>query len=131
MTLQVERLDTLLKNANIVELIVHMNRVIKGLVELSQFEPNDPVMFREMFNRVRPFLDSLVAGRAISQFRYVGDQNVDRIQDVEFNTVAGIEAGIYKVQIAFSPTPANQFIVITLSITNASVDLESISEQEF
>jgi len=128
-TLQIA--DTLLKAANIVELIVHMNRNIKALAEVSQFDPNDPVMFREMFRRIRPFLDALIVGRAISQYRYTGDQNVDRIQDVEFNTVDDIDAGIYKVQIEFSPIRANKFIVMTLSITNSSVNLESISEQEF
>ncbi len=128
-TLQIA--DTLLKSANIAELIVHMNRNIKALAQVSQFDPNDPVMFREMFRRIRPFLDTLVVGRAISQYRYTGDQNVDRVQDVEFNTVEDIAAGIYKVQIEFSPITANKFIVMTLSITDSSVDLESISEQEF
>lgn len=110
---------------NVADLLVHIIRGIRPLVKQEQFEPNDPQSWRKIYLNVRPFIQTLVDGRAIrpgenERWFWIGDQDVDDYIDAEFNSVNDLDAGIYKARFIFVPVPAMEYIGIDITATNTN-----------
>lgn len=119
---------SLLNKENVSDLVVYMVRRFKPLVRATMFDPNDPVMWREIYRRVRPFIQELESNRAIRPgenkfWFWQGDQDADTIDDAVFNNSADLDAGKYKARFVFVPKVATEFIGIELVPTDSeSVD---------
>ncbi len=110
---------------NVSDLVIYIRREIFALAELFKFKPNTQSKIWEPFYRqARLFFETLVANEAIyggegagaGQWEWIGDQNIQAISDVQYNTPAGIASGIYKAKARFTPVAAAEEIEITLQI---------------
>lgn len=117
--------DDARRNANVSALVVYMMRVLMPIAKRKQFEPNDPIMWNQIYQRGKPFMRSLVAGRAIFDgWQWNGDQFVSSPTDAKFNKPSDVQLGMYNLQIRFIPIIANQYINVGLRLN----DFDSIEE---
>ena len=107
-------------------MVVLISRTLISLASGQSFKPNDFTMFAELYRKVRPFIISLIDGRAITGdnqplrgegvwWHWFGDQNAKTPADLSFNTPGDIDAGKYKCRFAFKPIAANEYIAIDIA----------------
>lgn len=117
--------NSLLSKENVGDLIVYIIRGLKPLVRWQSFDPNDPRMWKQMYRRVKPFIDDLESNRAITpgedQFWFwQGDQNADVRTDAKFNALADLDAGKYRARFVFVPITATEYIGIEIVPTDSN-----------
>jgi hypothetical protein len=117
--------NSLLSKENVADLIVWLVRGIKPLVRVKMFAPNDPLMWKEVYRRVRPFIVNLEQNRAIvpgegKNWFWQGDQDFDRREDAVFNEQADLDAGRYKARFVFIPIAATEYIGIEFVPTDSN-----------
>ena len=122
-TMQIQQ-NTLLKFAHVAELMVHIRRVVKPVIEEHLFLPNDVTSWKNLFRAVNLLMRGLVSSRAISEYEYIGDQNVDRIQDAVYNLQADIQDGKYKFKIKIVPITKMEVIEATFTVVNNLIGVE-------
>jgi hypothetical protein len=107
----------LLKFDNVADLSLYIKKELYKIVSKYTFEPNDLTMIGQIYNEVKPFMESLEIQRAIhpGKWEWIGDQNISDIADVDYNTVEDIQQGKYKAKLRFAPIVANEFIEIEAS----------------
>ena len=125
---------SLLNRENVADLLVYIQRGLAPLVKAVSFDPNDPIMWKEMYRRVRPFLNFLESNRAIvpgedANWFWQGDQFVSNRQDTEFNDLADLDAGKYRARFVFIPIAATEFIGIEVVPTDSGSVQFVVTEQ--
>lgn len=116
---------SLLRNSNIADGIMYMIRTLRPLVRVQMFDPNDVVMWKAMYRKVKPSLDSFETDRIIVPGEYKnwfwqGDQDVDKREDAIFNPQSELDAGKYMVRFVFIPINATKFIGIQMAPTDSN-----------
>ena len=124
---------SLLNRENVADLLVYIQRELSPLVKAVSFDPNDPIMWKEMYRRVRPFISFLESNRAIvagedKNWFWQGDQFISNRQDAEFNDLADLDAGKYRARFVFIPIAATEFIGIEVVPTDSGSVQFVISE---
>lgn len=115
----------LLNAENIADLAMYIKRRLAVIARVELFEPNDPIMWRELYRRVLPFITKeLEAGRAIvpgegKGWAWIGDQDANTALDAKFNTQEDITARKYKARFVFIPIGATEFIGIDVVPTDS------------
>jgi hypothetical protein len=122
--------SSLLQKANIAEYLIWLYRLIQPKVKYQQFDPNDPIMWLELYNAIKPALEKSKSKkmRAIYDYRYIGDQFVQNAEDAVFNELDDLNAGIYKIKVLIKPTPAAEWIGYAIGVTNLGVNFDEIIE---
>lgn len=125
---------SLLNKENVSDLMVYITRGLAPLVKATMFDPNDVQMWKEMYRRVRPFIQFLESNRAIVpgedvNWVWQGDQFVSSRQDAEFNNLDDLEAGKYRARFLFIPIGATEFIGIEIVPTDSGSFNFVVSEQ--
>lgn len=116
---------TLLQKSNVADFLVDFYRKIRPLIRQDQFQPNDPIMWLELYNLILPVLNQAILDRAITEdFIYEGDQFVDSSEDVQYNNPADITAGRYYFRILVKPIPATEYIGYRIGVFNTGVDFQ-------
>ncbi len=105
----------LLSKDNIADLVLFIKLNLDEIMGEFTFTPNDVTLFKNVYAAVLPFITQLEANRGIqknegSGWIWIGDQQADKISDVQFNTVADVQLGIYRWRFAFKPIAANEYI---------------------
>lgn len=113
----------LLSKDNVANLVVYLIRTIRPYLKEVNFQPNDPTTWKDLYRKVRPVFEDLVARRAIepgegSGWAWIGDQEAESINDVSFNKPTDILQGIYKTRALVVPIGAVEYADLTLSITD-------------
>ena len=124
---------SLLNRENVADLLVYIQRGLAPLVKAVSFDPNDPIMWKEMYRRVRPFINVLESNRAIvpgedKNWFWQGDQFATDRQSAEFNDLADLDAGKYRARFVFIPIAATEFIGIEVVPTDSGSVQFVISE---
>lgn len=120
--------------SNVADLLVYILRELPKIVRLGEFQPNDVQLWKETYNRVKPWItDVLVANRAIKpgedkQWFWIGDQNANLPTDAEYNEQSNIDAGEYRIKFVFVPVVATEYITVTVSATDSN-SIAAIVEQ--
>jgi hypothetical protein len=94
------------------------------------FDPLDPIMWRRLHGKIKPHLDTMLNNRGISDYRYFGDQDVERREDATVNTLADLDAGRYKFLVFIKPINATRYVGMQVGVLNASADFEELFETE-
>lgn len=128
MTLQ--KTDTLLKFANVAELLIYLTRAIAPRVKLKLFNPNDIETWKEIYRNVKYLMEPLKTQRAIWNYRYEGDQDIDDVSQAVVNSPANIDAGAYQFRLFVQPKVGLKFIQIDIVVKNSGIDLANVSEVE-
>lgn len=117
--------SSFLSRENVSDLVIYILRGLKPLVRAVQFDPNDPIMWKEMYRRVKPFINDLESSRAITpgeneNWFWLGDQDVDRREDAQFNAQADLDVGKYRARFVFVPIAATEYIGIDIIPTDSN-----------
>jgi len=104
---------------NVVKLIIYLKKTLRPTLERYLEQPNDFRNFREIYNEVKPFLDSLKGAekRALIDYRWDGDQFANSDEDLKINSRANLDAGKYQVNLWLKEIVSLQ--EFTLSIISA------------
>jgi hypothetical protein len=105
-------------------LIIFMGKSLIPIMESFIEKPLDIPLFRTIYYTVKPFLNRLVTGRAIFDYQWVGDQNVNTIQEVTVNTPEDIQMGKYKVRLPITRINPLQEFELTIELTRAGATIE-------
>ena len=122
-----QRANTLLKHANIAELMIYLSKELKPLTETELFDPNDIDTWKGIYRRVKPLMDSLVEKRALWKYLYQGDQDIDDVSQAQINTPADIDAGRYVFNLHIAPKVAMKYLGVRVILSNSGVDFESLT----
>lgn len=121
-----QKADTLLKFANVVELLVYLRRGLKPLVESELFNPNDVDTWKAIYRKVKYFMEPLKTNRAVWDYLYEGDQNIDDVSQATVNEPSNIDAGAYKFRLFVKPKVGLKFIQIDVIVKNSTADFTVI-----
>ena len=105
----------ILKFSNVADFVMIVARTLKPLVKSSQFKPGTPKSWRDLYNRVKPYIDQWVKEEAIYEKKWIwqGDQFVKSIDDLgngTLNQKADVSNGKYRWRFIFSPIVAIDLI---------------------
>jgi hypothetical protein len=123
-----QKANTLLRHANVAELLVYIKRVVTPLVETENFDPNDVDTWKAIYRRVQPILQFIKDNRGVWDYLYQGDQDVEDVSQAVVNTPAAIDAGSYQFNIFLQPKVAMKYQGIRAIVTNSGVDFEELSQ---
>lgn len=117
--------NSLLSKDNIGDIIMYMIRGLKPLVRIKMFAPNDPQSWKEIYRRVRPFIEDMANKRAIEpgeniSWFWQGDQDANFRSEVKFNNIDDINAGNYMARLVFVPIGAIERIGIQVVPTDTA-----------
>lgn len=89
------------KYMNVVFLVIWMKRTIKPILESYLEEPNDTILFKKIYNHLKPLLDKLESPdyRAIFKYEYYGDQDANSLDDLQVNDKTDVQNGKYKINL--------------------------------
>lgn len=105
-------------------LIIYMNKSLGPVLEEYIEQPLDIPLFRTIYHSVTPFLDSLVTGRAIFTYDWLGDQDVTNLDELKVNTAVDIQNGIYKVRLPITRINPLQKFNLVIELSPAGVTIE-------
>jgi len=82
-----------------------------------------------IYRRVKPFIEQLEASGAIragenQYWFWQGDQNANNLDELEFNTKAEVDAGIYRARFLFVPTSVMEYIGIEAMLSDSQSLIE-------
>lgn len=123
-----------LSKENVAELVIYIMRKLRTFADKKLFKPNDPLTWNKLYREVKQFVEvELIPGRAISGKENVawfwqGDQDVDSIDQVSFNTTQDINSGRYRARLVFVPVSAIEWIGIEVVSTD-SVSIQFVVQQ--
>jgi hypothetical protein len=121
-----------LQKLNIAEYMVWLYRAMQPKIDYKQFEPNDPIMWNQLFTSIKPILEASKSSkmRAIYDYKYIGDQFATEVtaDQVKFNDLNDIDNGIYKFKVLIKPISATEWIGYEIGITNTGVNFTDIIE---
>lgn len=104
---------------NIMMLLIYIKKTLRPLLEDYLDDPTDLVLFRAIWRDVEPILEDIKTRRGLYNYRWDGDQDVARIEDVKVNTLANINQGIYKVKLGLEPINGLSLGDIEISLNRA------------
>lgn len=119
-----QRENTHLKFISTHNLVILMGKVLGPTLETFIEKPLDIQLFRQIFLSCEGFMESLVNGRAISEYQWMGDQNASSLADLQVNTAEDIQMGIYKIRLAIVRINPLQEVHLTIELTKAGVTIE-------
>ncbi len=115
---------------NTVRFIVWLQKSMGPTLKRYLEEACDIPTFKALYREVKPFLDGLVTKRAMYSYVWDGDQDKDRIEDVQVNSLEDINLGKYKVRFFFKPIPSMNEIEVEIVVTAASVNFNLVASAQ-
>lgn len=110
-----QRNPTALDRVNVRRLMIFIRKVLLQLGKPFQFEPNDQFTWELVEDVIRPFLDDLLARRAIVE----GDVKCDATT----NTPLRVDRNELWCAVTIKPTKAAETIVFEVNLTNQSATI--------
>lgn len=111
---------------NVVGLIIYLKKALRPVLERYIEQPNDFRTFREIYNEVSPFLDSLVGGekRALVEYEWKGDQFANTDADLKVNNRADLDQGKYLAKLYLKEVVSLQIFTLDIISTASGVQFE-------
>ena len=110
-----QRTPTALDRVNVRRLMIYIRKVLLELGKPFQFEPNDQFTWELVEDSINPFLDDLLARRAIIEGAVKCDSTT--------NTPARVDRNELWVSVTIKPTKAAETIVFEVNLTNQSATI--------
>tara|TARA_R100000231_G_scaffold6169_1_gene9202 strand:+ start:774 stop:2762 length:1989 start_codon:yes stop_codon:yes gene_type:complete len=110
-----QRAPTALDRVNVRRLMIYIRKVLLELGKPFQFEPNDQFTWELVEESINPFLDDLLARRAILEGAVKCDSTT--------NTPARVDRNELWVSVTIKPTKAAETIVFEVNLTNQSATI--------
>lgn len=118
-----------LQNLNVRFFLIGLKKVLKPFLETFVGQPNDPVTWKKIYLKIKPYLEELEGKRAIYKkgWRYDGDQFATGPDDYTVNLPSDVAQGKYKVRLYLKIIPALQEISFDFVITPQGVAFEDVT----
>ena len=110
-----QRTPTALDRVNVRRLMIYIRKVLLALGKPFQFEPNDQFTWELVEDAINPFLDDLLARRAIVSGAVKCDSNT--------NTPLRVDRNELWCSVSIKPTKAAETIVFEVNLTSQSATL--------
>lgn len=125
---------TLLEKTNVAELIVNIYRETKPLIDIELFRPNDPQSWKNVYRKVRDYMETVAEKRGIyggegSGWIFQGDQDIDDITQAQVNSANDIAAGRWYFNLYIKPVGAMEYIGMRVIVNNNDVNYELLTSQ--
>lgn len=116
---------SLLSKENVADVAMYFKRALEPAVRTEMFDPNDPLMWKQIYRNVLPIIEDVVANRGIRPTEgegwfWEGDQEANTADEAVFNTQNDIDNGIYKARFIFVPIAAVEYIGIDVVVTDSN-----------
>lgn len=112
---------------NVVKLIIFIEKSLAPIFDGFIEEPNDFRTFSEIYNEVRPFLDSLKGNekRALVDYDWQGDQFANQDSDLKINNRDDLDKGKYHVKLSLKEVVSMQVVTIDIISTASGTTFTS------
>lgn len=124
-----QKADTLLKSENVAELLIYMGRALLPIAKAELFDPNDVVTWKTIWRKSTAILDAVKDARGIWDYKYEGDQFIDKVEDAQINSTEDLDSGKYTARIFLKPKQAMQYTLFQLVVTNSGAKFDLLSEE--
>jgi hypothetical protein len=113
-----------LSRNNVADLAMYLKRELPKIVRSVQFEANIPETWNLVYRRIKPVIENVVARLGIvpnenEGWQWQGDQNASKVDDVVYNTITDIEAGIYKARFVYRPVSVIEYLGLEITNTDS------------
>jgi len=108
---------SLLRHANIAELILEATRITNRINEGELFDPNSVQTWKRIYRSVVKEMQDIQDGEGLYKYIYEGDQNADTVEEATVNTQDSIANGEYDYNLYLFPTPALKYIRCRMNVT--------------
>ncbi len=105
-------------------LIIYMGKSLIPVLESFIEQPLDIPLFKEIYYQIKPFMDSLVNGRALFNYEWLGDQFAASLDELQVNEAEDIQQGKYKVKLPITRINPLQEFELVIELTRAGVTIE-------
>lgn len=105
-------------------LVLNIKKTLRPILESYIEEPNIWSTWRDIYLRVRPYIDSWVDNNALTDPVWNGDQDASSWNDLTINTEEAARQGHYKIRFSFKDIVALQDITLDLVIDKASKSVQ-------
>lgn len=105
-------------------LVLYIKKTLRPILEAYIEEPNIWGTWKNIYLRVLPLINAWVDANAITDPRWLGDQDANSWSDLKINTEAECRQGHYKAQFIFKDVVALQDITIDLVIDSSSKSVD-------
>lgn len=113
-----------LRDIHIRRMLIVLEKGISKIARMDLFEPNDPQLWRQSYNRVKPFMDEMKSKRAFYDFRVECDQNARSIEEAKINTPERVDRGEFRMQVWVKPTRVAKWILLDVVVTKSGANFE-------
>lgn len=110
--------------ASVMNAIFFIMKTLKPTLEAMTAEPLDFTLAKNLYFRVKPFLDSLVTGRAIEDYSWEGDQFETSTADLKINNATDWGLGKYKVNFKLIFIAPLREVTINIILAKAGTTIE-------
>jgi hypothetical protein len=111
---------------NVVRLLIYIRKSIRPSLEKYLEEPNDFRMFKDVYNEVNPFFESLASSekRALVDYEWRGDQFASNDAQLKVNNRPDLDKGKYKVELYLKEIVSLQEFTVDIISTPSGVEFE-------
>ena len=113
-----------LRDIHIRRMLIVLEKGISKIARVDLFEPNDPQLWRQSYNRVKPFMDEMRSKRAFYDFRVECDQNARSLEEAKINTPERVDRGEFRMQVWVKPTRVAKWILLDVVVTKSGASFE-------
>lgn len=101
-------------------LVLNIKKTLRPIMESYIEEPNYWGTWKNMYLQVKPLIDEWVTREAMTDPKWLGDQDATSWADLTINTEAEARSGHYKARFSFKDIVAMQDITLDVVIEKAS-----------
>lgn len=125
-----QKKDTLLKHENVADLVIFMLRAIRPLAKSELFDPNDVATWSAIWRKVNPLLKLIKDKRGFWDYRYEGDQHIDKISQAVVNDPTDVDAGKYVFIVWIQPKVGMKYVGIKVAVTNSGASIQDVVTED-
>lgn len=107
------------KFISVVRLNLYLKKNLRPILESYIEEPNTFETWKKIYLEARDVLDSLVDGKAMTSYTWLGDQDAQSYADMQVNTEAEVRQGKYHCQLIYKEVVPLQEIINDIIIDMA------------
>ena len=115
------------KFISIVNLNLYLKKNLRPIIESEIENPNTFSTWKNIWYKVKPILDDLVNRNALTDPKWLGDQNATKYEDLQINNEADVRQGKYKVKLTYKDIVTLQEVTLDIIISQADQSISITS----
>jgi len=112
------------KFLSIVRLNLYLKKNLRPILESYLEEPNNWDTWKKIYYEAKEILDDLVVRNAMTEYTWMGDQDVTSYSELQINNEADVRQGKYKIVLKYKDVVPLQEVTIDIVIDSASQNVD-------